>query len=64
LAALPEDIRRTLREEVRRDLGDTGGPVNLVVRVVHSAGQNHCGLCARSRRWTATRCREINDGHD
>ena len=27
LAALPEDIRRAIREEVRRDLTDTGGPV-------------------------------------
>jgi hypothetical protein len=27
LAALPEEIRRTVREEVRRDLADTGGPV-------------------------------------
>ncbi len=27
LAALPEEIRRTIREEARRDLADTGGPV-------------------------------------
>ncbi len=27
LAALPEDVRRAVREEVRRDLADTGGPV-------------------------------------
>ena len=27
LAALPEDIRRIVRDEVRRDLGDRGGPV-------------------------------------
>jgi len=27
LAALPEEIRRAIREEVRRDLADTGGPV-------------------------------------
>jgi ubiquinone/menaquinone biosynthesis C-methylase UbiE len=27
LAALPEEIRRAVREEVRRDLGDTGGPI-------------------------------------
>jgi ubiquinone/menaquinone biosynthesis C-methylase UbiE len=27
LAALPEEVRRAVREEVRRDLGDTGGPV-------------------------------------
>jgi ubiquinone/menaquinone biosynthesis C-methylase UbiE len=27
LATLPEDVRRAVREEVRRDLADTGGPV-------------------------------------
>ena len=27
LATLPEDIRRAIREEVRLDLADTGGPV-------------------------------------
>jgi ubiquinone/menaquinone biosynthesis C-methylase UbiE len=27
LAGLPEEIRRSVREEVRRDLGDSGGPV-------------------------------------
>jgi hypothetical protein len=27
LATLPDEIRRAVREEVRRDLGDTGGPV-------------------------------------
>jgi SAM-dependent methyltransferase len=27
LAALPEEMRRAIREEVRRDLADTGGPV-------------------------------------
>ena len=27
LAAIPEEIRRAVREEVRRDLADTGGPV-------------------------------------
>src|SRR3981081_3332308 len=27
LAALPEEIRRIVREEARRDLADTGGPV-------------------------------------
>jgi hypothetical protein len=27
LAALPEEIRRAVREEVRRDLADSGGPV-------------------------------------
>jgi ubiquinone/menaquinone biosynthesis C-methylase UbiE len=27
LAGLPEDVRRAVREEVRRDLADTGGPI-------------------------------------
>jgi hypothetical protein len=27
LAALPEEIRRAVREDVRRDLADSGGPV-------------------------------------
>jgi hypothetical protein len=27
LAALPEEIRRAVREEMRRDLADTGGPI-------------------------------------
>ncbi len=27
LAALPEEIRRAVREEVRRNLADTGGPI-------------------------------------
>ena len=30
LAALPVEIRRAVREEVRRDLADTGGPVEAV----------------------------------
>ncbi len=29
LAALPEEIRRAVREEARRDLADTGGPVRV-----------------------------------
>jgi len=29
LAALPEEIRRTVREEVRRGLGDSGGPIQV-----------------------------------
>src|SRR5579863_8105403 len=29
LAALPEEIRRIVREEARRDLADTGGPVEV-----------------------------------
>ena len=33
LAALPEEIRRAVREEVRRDLADTGGPIEAEGRV-------------------------------
>lgn len=29
LAGLPEEIRRAVRDEVRRDLGDTGGPIEV-----------------------------------
>jgi SAM-dependent methyltransferase len=29
LATLPDDIRRAVRDEVRRDLGDTGGPIKV-----------------------------------
>src|SRR5262249_4436872 len=31
LAALPDEIRRAVRDEVRRDLGDTGGPIEVEV---------------------------------
>ena len=33
LAALPEEIRRAVREEARRDLADTGGPIEAAGRV-------------------------------
>jgi ubiquinone/menaquinone biosynthesis C-methylase UbiE len=29
LAALPDEIRRAVRDEVRRDLGDSGGPIEI-----------------------------------
>ena len=29
LAALPDEIRRAVRDEVRRDFGDTGGPIEV-----------------------------------
>ncbi len=35
--ALPEDIRRTVREEIRRDLGHTGGPIGVEVEVIDPA---------------------------
>jgi ubiquinone/menaquinone biosynthesis C-methylase UbiE len=31
LALLPDEIRRAVRDEVRRDLGDTGGPIGVEV---------------------------------
>jgi hypothetical protein len=31
LAVLPDEIRRAVRDEVRRDLGDTGGPIGVEV---------------------------------
>jgi len=31
--ALPEAVRRAVREEVRRDLGDTGGPIEIEVEI-------------------------------
>jgi len=33
LAALPEEIRRAVREEVRRDLADSGGPIEAEYRI-------------------------------
>ena len=38
LAALPEEIRRAVREEVRRDLADTGGPIEIKREVRSPAG--------------------------
>jgi len=29
LAALPDEIRRAVRDEVRRDFGDTSGPIEV-----------------------------------
>jgi ubiquinone/menaquinone biosynthesis C-methylase UbiE len=37
--ALPEDIRRAVREEVRREVGDTGGPVELAMEVRIASGR-------------------------
>jgi len=36
--ALPEDVRRLVREEVRRDLGDTGGPIKIEVEIRFASG--------------------------
>ena len=37
-AALPEEVRRAVREEARRDVGDAGGPVEVVVEVRIASG--------------------------
>jgi hypothetical protein len=37
--ALPEDIRRAVREEVRREVGDSGGPVELAMEVRIASGR-------------------------
>jgi hypothetical protein len=29
LVSLPEEVRRAVRWEIRRDLGDTGGPIGI-----------------------------------
>ena len=36
--ALPEDERRAVREEVRRNLGDTGGPIGIEVELRFASG--------------------------
>lgn len=38
-AALPEDVRHAVREAVRRDVGDTGGPIELEVAVTFGSGR-------------------------
>jgi ubiquinone/menaquinone biosynthesis C-methylase UbiE len=39
LATLPEDIRRAVREEVRRDLGNTDGPVEVQMEIRVASGR-------------------------
>jgi ubiquinone/menaquinone biosynthesis C-methylase UbiE len=39
LVSLPEDARRAVREEVRRDVGDTGGPIEVDVEYRFGSGQ-------------------------
>jgi ubiquinone/menaquinone biosynthesis C-methylase UbiE len=38
-AALPEEQRRAVREEVRREVGDTGGPIGVEVEVRVASGR-------------------------
>ena len=37
--ALPEDVRRAIREEVRREAGDAGGPIEVEVEVRVASGR-------------------------
>ena len=39
LAALPEEIRRVVRDDVRRDLGDTSGPIQVEAEYRIASGQ-------------------------
>lgn len=39
LASLPEAIRRAIREEVRRGLADTGGPIEVEVEIGFASGR-------------------------
>ncbi|HEX2885733.1 class I SAM-dependent methyltransferase [Vineibacter terrae] len=39
LSSLPEEVRHIVREEVRRDLNDTGGPVEVEVEVRFASGR-------------------------
>jgi ubiquinone/menaquinone biosynthesis C-methylase UbiE len=39
LVALPEEVRRAVREEIRRDLGDTGGPIGIEVEIMIASGR-------------------------
>jgi ubiquinone/menaquinone biosynthesis C-methylase UbiE len=39
LASLPQEVRHTIREEVRRDLNDTGGPVEVEMEIRIASGR-------------------------
>jgi hypothetical protein len=39
LTALPEAVRRAVREEVQQAVGDTGGPVEIEVEIMTASGQ-------------------------
>ncbi|WP_262300397.1 hypothetical protein, partial [Microvirga sesbaniae] len=39
LVALPEEVRRAVREEIRRDLRDTGGPIQIEVEIRIACGR-------------------------
>jgi SAM-dependent methyltransferase len=48
--ALPEGMRRAVREEVRRDVGDTGGPIEVKVEVRIASGGDNAAPPAMGRR--------------
>jgi hypothetical protein len=37
--SLPEEVRRAVREEVRRDLGDMGGAIDVEVEIRFGSGR-------------------------
>lgn len=37
--SLPEDVRRAVREDVRRSVGDTGGPIEIEVEIRFASGR-------------------------
>jgi hypothetical protein len=37
--SLPEETRRAVREDVRRDVGDTGGPIEIEVEFRFASGR-------------------------
>ncbi|WP_270935351.1 class I SAM-dependent methyltransferase [Falsiroseomonas oryzae] len=41
--SLPEPVRRTVREDVRRELGDTGGPLDIDVEIGVASGRRRTG---------------------
>ena len=45
---LPEEERRAVREEVRRNVGDTGGPIGIDVELRFARGRRKQGSELRS----------------
>jgi ubiquinone/menaquinone biosynthesis C-methylase UbiE len=40
--SLPPDTQRAVREDVRRDVGDTGGPIEIEVEYMFGSGEKQC----------------------
>ncbi len=57
LTALPEEIRRAVREEVRRDLGDTGGPIEAEAEYRIASGRRQ----SSPGRWVRDRARRLRN---